>query len=114
MDRARQFNQPFVTKVVSRGGTLCALSLVFTVVSSLPVGAAEPTSAPPTVSFRRDVVPIPVARCPGCHGPEKVKGDYRLDTFAALVQPGSSESAPLTPGKPADSELYRLIATHDE
>ena len=42
------------------------------------------------VSFSRDVAPILLDRCQGCHGPEKSKGDYRLDTFDRLLTPGSS------------------------
>ena len=40
-----------------------------------------------SVSFRKDVSPILVKRCLTCHGEQKFKGEYQLDTFAALMKP---------------------------
>jgi mono/diheme cytochrome c family protein len=65
------------------------------------------------VSFSRDLAPVFLKNCVTCHGPEKVKGDYRLDTFKVLMTPGSSKEAPVVPGKPADSKLYQLITAKD-
>ena len=76
-----------------------------------PLRAAD---APPPVSFVNDVAPILVERCQACHGPEKVKGKYRLDTFDRLQKPGSSDDPALTPGKPDASTLYGLLVTHEE
>lgn len=72
--------------------------------------AAEPTP----VSFRRDVAPLLLNKCQGCHGPDKIKGSYRLDTFENLIHPGESDAAPLVPGRADKSELYRLITTTEE
>src|SRR5687768_9621664 len=66
------------------------------------------------VSFARDVAPVLLNRCQGCHGPDKSKGDYRLDTFERLLAPGSSGAPIVTPGKPDESNLYRLLVTPDE
>lgn len=52
-------------------------------------------------------------KCQACHGPEKAKGGYRLDTFERLTKPGDGGEKPVVPGKPAESELYRLITSHD-
>ena len=69
--------------------------------------AAEPRP----VSFQQDLAPLLLERCQGCHGPDKIKGGYRLDTFEKLLQPGESGVTPITPGRPDTSELYRLLAT---
>src|SRR4051794_20474093 len=65
------------------------------------------------VVFTRDIAPLLVQKCQGCHGPQKQKGGYRLDTFDRFTHPGDSEAAPVAPGRPEASELFRLI-THPD
>jgi len=74
--------------------------------------AARAADAP--VSFRRDVAPILVKQCQGCHNAEKNKGQYRVDSFERLMRPGKSKDAPIRAGHPKDSPLYRLITTADD
>ncbi len=66
--------------------------------SKLPLPAAR------KVDFEKEIYPIFVDKCVSCHGPQKQKGKYRIDTkeFAlkagkdgALIIPGSSEKSPL-------------------
>jgi hypothetical protein len=66
------------------------------------------------ISFTRHIAPVLVEQCVECHRAGKVKGSYRLDTWQSLQKPGESEAPPLMPGKPEQSELYRLLVTHDE
>jgi mono/diheme cytochrome c family protein len=72
------------------------------------------SAAPPAVSFRQDIAPIFLKQCQDCHGPKKSKGGYRLDTFEHLLESGDSNKPSVTPGKPAESELYHLIDAADE
>jgi formylglycine-generating enzyme required for sulfatase activity len=58
-----------------------------------------------TVDFRVSVKPILEATCLSCHGPEKPKGDLRLDTRAGALEGGEKGPA-LVPGKPLASPLY--------
>lgn len=74
---------------------------------------AAPAS-PAAPSFVRDIAPILVRQCVECHRPEKARGGYRLDTWDALQIPGDSASPALTPGRPEQSELFRLLVVHDE
>jgi cytochrome c553 len=69
--------------------------------------AAAAAAAP--VSFQREIAPLLQRRCAACHGAEQAKGGYRLDSFARLTQPGESGLPALTPGRPAESELTRLL-----
>ncbi|HEY7119275.1 MAG TPA: c-type cytochrome domain-containing protein [Tepidisphaeraceae bacterium] len=88
---------------------------VFLLVAIAPMAlAAQPATTPTQVSFRRDIAPILVRQCQGCHGPEKTKSAYRLDTFTRLMIPGKNKAAPITPGHPDRSEIYRLITAKDE
>ena len=66
------------------------------------------------VSFKRDVAPILIKQCQGCHNAEKNKAQFRVDTFERLMRPGKSKDAPIKAGHPKDSPLYRLITTADE
>jgi hypothetical protein len=54
--------------------------------------ALSAADAPPPVSFVNDVAPILVERCQACHGPEKTKGKYRLDTFDRCKIPAPAAS----------------------
>ncbi|OYW76657.1 MAG: hypothetical protein B7Z37_07590 [Verrucomicrobia bacterium 12-59-8] len=66
------------------------------------------------ISFSRQIAPILIDQCVECHRSGKAKGGYRLDSVELMLKAGDSESAPVLAGKPAESELYRLIATLDE
>jgi hypothetical protein len=84
------------------------LGVVLAFVLALPAWGGD------AVSFRRDVAPILVKQCQGCHGPEKSKGGYRLDSFDRLTRGGESKTPPIVAGQPGKSNLLRLISTDDE
>jgi len=73
-----------------------------------------PGAAGQPLSFTNDIAPIFVQKCLTCHGSEKSKGGYRLDTFESLLKPGASKDSSITPGKPNTSKLFQLITTTDE
>jgi formylglycine-generating enzyme required for sulfatase activity/mono/diheme cytochrome c family protein len=78
--------------------------------SPLAVTAADP------VDFNKDVRLILEANCLSCHGPEKPKGDLRLDTRSGAIT-GGEDGPALVPGKPAESPLYTstlLPPDHDD
>lgn len=75
-----------------------AASLVF---SSVGLYAAD------TPTYAKHVQPILVDRCYSCHGPEKQKGDLRLDSIEAIKK-GGKNGAVFTPGDPSKSTLYTL------
>src|SRR6266516_7395420 len=73
---------------------------------------AEDAFAP--VSFSKEIAPILVKKCVACHGPEKSKGHFRLDSFDRLMRAGESKSAPVLPSQPEQSELVRRLTAKDE
>ncbi len=92
------------------GTALRTLSLLVPIVlclHALHLRAAE------SVSFVREIAPIFRDKCLTCHGPEKAKGEYRLDTFERLQKPGASKAAPITSGAPAQSHLFELVTAAD-
>ena len=76
-------------------------------------GAELPPPAQRTVDFARDVRPILQEHCIGCHGPEKQKSGYHLDTRDAAVKGGDSGDAAILPGKSAESPLIQFVAGLD-
>jgi hypothetical protein len=62
--------------------------------------------------FEEKVRPVLANRCYLCHGPEKQKNDFRLDSRAAMLKGGNIGPA-LQPGKPEESLLIRAIR-HDQ
>jgi uncharacterized membrane protein len=75
--------------------------------SVLPAASPESTRALATF-FATRVAPIFNDRCVTCHGPEKVKGRLRLDSFAGVMK-GGKHGAVIKPGDTRHSELYRRI-----
>src|SRR5579871_3523673 len=61
------------------------------------------------VSFTHAIAPILLKRCTGCHGERTNLGGYRAHTYQSLMQHGASGQAPVVPGKPEESRLFRLI-----
>ena len=64
------------------------------------------------VDFERDIRPLLLARCAGCHGAERQKGGLRLDRREAALRGGVSGPV-IIPGKAADSELVRRVMSRD-
>src|SRR5262245_6829826 len=65
-----------------------------------PPASPLPAPAPIRVDFTRDVQPILSAHCLRCHGPDKQKGDLRLDQPQSArrngsILPGDSRKSPL-------------------
>ncbi|QDT09119.1 c-type cytochrome domain-containing protein [Planctomycetes bacterium K23_9] len=62
-----------------------------------------------TVSFARDVAPILVGNCNGCHiNAMQVRGGLRMDSFNQIFRGGDSGEI-IVPGKSADSLLIKKI-----
>ena len=61
------------------------------------------------VDFSKDVFPVLQRACFECHGPEKQKGDLRLDSREAALK-GGTDGAVIVAGKPQESDLVRRIS----
>lgn len=70
-----------------------------------PLAADGPANA---VSFRKDVAPIFVEHCTGCHNPQLSEGKYDMSTFERLVRGGKKKS-PIVPGDPDESKLSLMM-----
>lgn len=77
---------------------------------STKVPAADPaTSQDETgLKFSRDIAPILVGNCTGCHNAERRRGKFDLTTFEKLIA-GSDADKVIVPGKPDESHLVLRI-----
>jgi mono/diheme cytochrome c family protein len=58
--------------------------------------------------FEKQVRPVLAEQCFKCHGPEKQKGELRVDSLQALLK-GSDQGPVVVPGKPEESSLIKSI-----
>ena len=68
----------------------------------------------PSISFHKDIKPIFQANCNGCHQPAKMKGDYLMTEFVALLEGGETGKIAIVPGKPEDSYLFDQIKLNEQ
>jgi len=74
--------------------------------------AKLPPAATRPIEFSRDIRPILEASCVKCHGRGKAKGDWKIDSREAFLQPGESGLSTLL-GDSAHSRLIHLVAGTD-
>jgi mono/diheme cytochrome c family protein len=66
------------------------------------------------VDFAKQIQPIFMKHCAGCHGEKKKLGKLRLHTVAAIQEKAAADDHFLLAGKPLESELYeRLVLPAD-
>src|SRR5262249_6897826 len=76
--------------------------------------AKKPKDAPPVatekVDYAKQIKPLLERSCVACHGPDKQRSTFRLDTREALLKGGSTGSAVVVPGKSAQSTLLDYVS----
>jgi hypothetical protein len=97
----------FKTRLLIPAGataSLCGLSVF---------GALEPSSLPsPTskkVDFGQEIRPVLERSCLRCHGPEKPKSRFRLDSREAALK-GGAHGVDIVPGDSDHSPLIQIVA----
>jgi uncharacterized membrane protein len=73
----------------------------------------KPEPASDKVSFEKDIKLIIKDMCFKCHGGEKVKGKFKLNTKKDAFEGGESGKA-INPGKPTLSKFYTSLVDPDE
>ncbi|MDB6110627.1 MAG: hypothetical protein JWR69_2377, partial [Pedosphaera sp.] len=77
------------------------------VASAAWLGSAH-SQAETKIDFIKDIQPILQESCLKCHGPEKQKGELRLDSKAAAFK-GGKDGQVIVPGEPDKSDLFKRI-----
>jgi N-acyl-D-amino-acid deacylase len=79
-----------------------------------PVVAKKPKNAPPVaaekVDFAKQIKPLLERSCVACHGPDKQRSNFRLDSREAMLKGGNTGSAVVVPGKSAQSTLLDYVS----
>lgn len=98
------------------GAVVPGVVFLASVVPPLLVNAApafDPNRLPaPTtgsIDFAREIKPLLDAHCVKCHGPEKAKNGFRLDTRAHALA-GGDHGVDIIPGESALSPLVHFVA----
>ncbi|MDX1948362.1 MAG: c-type cytochrome domain-containing protein [Pirellulaceae bacterium] len=74
----------------------------------MPVATVVQATGKETISFSRDIAPVLVKSCVGCHGQNRPSNDFTVFTFENLLK-GGERGEPILPGKPADSLLIKKL-----
>jgi hypothetical protein len=85
------------------------------ILALLPAGSApaqDAASPEPLELFEKKVRPLLHQQCQKCHGAEKQKGGFRVDSRSALLKGGDSGPA-VVPGNPGKSLLLKALAQSD-
>ena len=69
---------------------------------------ATPVMGQTTVSFEKEIVPLVLKSCLGCHNSTDKKGGFDLSTAEGAFHPGE-EGPRIVPGKPAESLLLERL-----
>lgn len=69
-----------------------------------------PPSDKKGLTYEKDIKPMLEAGCLKCHGPEKPKSKYRVDSREAIIKGGDSEEAAIIPGNSAKSPIVHYSA----
>jgi mono/diheme cytochrome c family protein len=92
----------------------CFYSVISVVFLAGVSGGTENSEVPPAakrdVDFVKDIRPIFKDHCIKCHGPNKQRGDFRLDEKAAALKGGENFAPAIIPGKGDESPLVRFAA----
>ena len=102
-------------KVLALPAAWAASVLVLGAMIAPSARAADAKDAP-KIDFAKQVRPLLAENCYKCHGPDKKKGDLRLDSPDAITK-GGSEGKAIEKGAPEDSPLYLRIVLptgHDD
>lgn len=74
----------------------------------LLVSSAICSAEDPPVSFQKQIAPLLVDKCVGCHNADKAESDYSMATID-LATKGGKHGAAFVPGKPQESLLVNML-----
>jgi len=80
--------------------------------AEVDVSKLPPAAKVTGVTFDKDIKPLFEKSCVKCHGPEKQKGKYRLDSLEAALKASDSGGA-IIKGDSAKSALVQAISRLD-
>ncbi|MBX3414668.1 MAG: PD40 domain-containing protein [Pirellulales bacterium] len=101
------FRGPLCTLIIALAGAVSVLA------EDAPAPAQPAAEAPPKVSYYREVRPILVENCQGCHQPARPEGGLVLTGVAGMLKGGDSEEPAINVETPDESLLLVQIIPTD-
>ena len=94
--------------------TLCTgvLLLSFTAFAAATpdISKLPPAAAKKGLTYDNDIKPMFANSCLKCHGEDKPKSKYRVDSREAAIKGGKSDEAAVIPGKSEKSPMVLFVA----
>jgi hypothetical protein len=89
-----------------------AIGLVNMMAADMKMDVAKlpPAVNKPGVTYAKDIGPMLKESCFKCHGPERPKSRYRIDSLSAILKGGNTGIAAVVPGDSEKSPLVFYIA----
>src|SRR5579864_4617779 len=81
-------------------------------ITKVDVSKLPPVSTQEGVTFDKDIQPLFKASCVGCHGAQRPRGGFRVDSLAAVLK-GGREGKMVVPGDSKASLLAVAVAQTD-
>ncbi|MBA4150621.1 MAG: hypothetical protein H0X66_21115 [Verrucomicrobia bacterium] len=89
----------------------CAFALIsLNAAEKVDVSKLPPASDKKELTFDKDIKSMVEDSCLKCHGVEKPKSKYRVDSREAFIKGGDSEIAAVIAGKSAESPVIHMVA----
>ena len=95
--------------------TLCVtvmtgLALQFATAADPDISKLPPAAKKEGLTFDKDIKPLIENSCLKCHGAEKPKSKYRVDSREAFIKGGESDEAAVIPGKSEKSPVVHYVS----
>jgi mono/diheme cytochrome c family protein len=98
-----------------REATINMFTRCFLLLTAISVVAPAAVRAEEKVDYEKQIQPIFVQHCAGCHGEKMASAKLRLHTVAGLQEKWKADAELIVAGKPDESELYkRLVLPADD
>lgn len=98
-------------RIITAIGTATAITL-FAADKKVDISKLPPPADKKGLTYAKDIKPLFEKSCFKCHGPEKAKGDLRVDSLEA-ARKGSEHGKIIETGKSEKSRLVHSVARLD-
>ena len=89
---------------------MVGLALQVATAADPDISKLPPAAKKDGLTFDKDIKPLLENSCLKCHGAEKPKSKYRVDSREAFIKGGDSEEASVIPGKSEKSPVVHYVA----
>ena len=89
---------------------VAGLALQLATAADPDISKLPPAAKKEGLTFDKDIKPLIENSCLKCHGAEKPKSKYRVDSREAFIKGGESDEAAVIPGKSEKSPVVHYVS----